>query len=95
MCEIGYVMPRFISTVNVAVGALSEEQYLAVCVWYAMGLDRNGKEYSAEEKALALEISEDALLERLRRARIKLANSLGKATDKRVDFGHRQSIVSA
>ena len=95
LCEFGSAMPNFIATINAVVGSLSEEQYLAVAVTYAMGLDREGREYSEEEKALALGISVAALRERLRRARIKVGRVVANATGRRVDSAHRQSLASA
>jgi hypothetical protein len=69
-------MPDFIKRVNVAVGTLPEKQYLAVLVKYATGLDRTGREWPEEMMAIALEITDEALEERLRAARKRIARTL-------------------
>lgn len=63
--------------VNAAVNTLPEPQFKAVFVAYAVGYI-SSEQFSNQQKAAMLEISPDALGERLRRARKKLAVILAK-----------------
>lgn len=65
--------------VNAAVNALPEQQFRAVAVTYAVGY-MSTEDFSHKQKAEMLGISPDALSERLRRARKKIAIILANAT---------------
>lgn len=93
--EYSRFMPDFIKRVNIAVHALPEGQYLAILVKYATGLDAFGREWPDEMRAIALEITEIALDERLRAARKKIARVLANTTGKAIHFRYRQISVSA
>jgi hypothetical protein len=68
--------------INAEVNALPEPQFLAIVVTYAVGYVSN-EDFSHKQKAEMLEITPDALSERLRRARKKLAVTLANATGQR------------
>lgn len=70
---------RRLLMVNAAVNALPEAQFMAVVVSYAVGYVST-EDFSQKQLADMLSISPDALSERLRRARKKLARTLAKAT---------------
>lgn len=71
------VSPRLI-LINTAVNALPEPQFRAVAVSYAVGY-MSGEKVSQKQQADMLGISAEALSERLRRARKRLATVLGQA----------------
>lgn len=73
---------RRLLMVNAAVNALPEPQFRAVAVVYAVGYMTN-EDFSHKQRAEMLGISPDALSERLRRARKKLAVILANATGPR------------
>lgn len=70
---------RRLLMVNAAVNALPEPQFRAIAVTYAVGYMTN-EDFSQKERAEMLGISPEALSERLRRARKRVAVILAKAT---------------
>lgn len=75
----GWSVSKRLLMVNAAVNALPEPQFRAIAVTYAVGYMTN-EDFSHKQRAEMLGISPDALSERLRRARKKLAVILAKAT---------------
>lgn len=70
---------RRLLMVNAAINALPEPQFRAIAVTYAVGYMTN-EDFSQSQRAEMLGISVDALSERLRRARKRLAVVLANAT---------------
>lgn len=85
LAERGMVMPSHLYAVHIAVCSLGEDQHIAILVKYGSGLSAEGREFSDDEKAKALGITVDAMEQRLKRARRKLAKTLVHATGKSVD----------
>jgi DNA-directed RNA polymerase specialized sigma24 family protein len=77
--DAAWNVSRRLLMVNMAVNALPEPQFRAIVVSYAIGYTA-GEDFSHKQKADMLEISPDALSERLRRARKNLGRTLAKAT---------------
>lgn len=69
-------------SINAAVNSLPEPQFRAIFAAYAIGYMLN-EDFSHKQKAAMLEITPDALSERLRRARKKLAIILANSTGRR------------
>lgn len=78
--------------VNMAVCALPEAQFQAVVVSYAIGYTC-ARDFSQKERADLLDITPDALQERLRRARKKLGQMLARATERDVNSSQRRNYV--
>ena len=88
LAGFGAVMPAHLQAVHWAVHQLPDGQILAVCEKYASGRDAEGKMVEDEVKAFRMGISIQAFHDRLRRARIRLAEKLATPTRKSVDSGH-------
>lgn len=70
---------RRLMMINAAINELPEPQFKAIAVTYAIGCMAN-EDISHKQRADLLGISSDALSERLRRARKKIAVRLARAT---------------
>lgn len=75
LCEDCFNVSPLLLAINMAVNMLPEPQFKAIVVKYAVGVVR-GQDYSAKQQAEMLEITPDALSERLRRARKSLGRML-------------------
>lgn len=77
--DVAWTVSRRLIMVNAAVNTLPEPQFRAIVVAYAVGYTYS-EDFSQKQQAEMLGISQEALSERLRRARKKLAVILAKAT---------------
>lgn len=78
--------------VNIAVCSLPEPQFQAIVVSYAIGYTF-GRDFSQKECAELLDITPDALQERLRRARKKLGQMLARATERDVNSAKARNCL--
>lgn len=86
--EWPYDPPKWLKRVHFEVCKLPDPQFDAVCANYAVEV-KYGLQLSQKAKAELLEITPDALQERLRRARLRLSKKLATATELRVVLGYR------